>query len=238
MPREIATQIGNFYGVVAKDVNHRYRSWEHCFHHFQQRANFQTEEQIDTAALHLAFYLASWGMYRGSSALLWKDYKIHIPAVSILLEKKYSSLWGQDFSNDEGDSAMVDLITSLSDALKEIYRKTIKEVKGHPTHYEATDTLITKILLGTTGSTPACDRYFLSGLRQRGLKFSRFDRNFLHEVLRFYRKNAAEFLEAQDVILKDSGVRYPIMKLIDMYFWELGFSILSGAKGDEITSQD
>ena len=32
-------------------------------------------------SLQLAFYLASWGMYRGSLFLLQKDYKVHIPVV-------------------------------------------------------------------------------------------------------------------------------------------------------------
>ena len=29
-------------------------------------------------------------------------------------------------------------------------------------------------------------------------------------------------MEVQDAISKQSDIRYPIMKLVDMYFWEIG----------------
>jgi hypothetical protein len=37
----------------------------------------------------MAFYLASWGMYRGSSFLLWKDYLIHQEVVDNIIAKKH-----------------------------------------------------------------------------------------------------------------------------------------------------
>src|ERR1022692_2990337 len=90
---KIKNEILEFYDSLASDPNHQYRSWEHCYGYFRQRGALWTESQHDIASLHLAFYLASWGMYRGSSALLWKDYKIHKLAVSKLLDAKYSTLW-------------------------------------------------------------------------------------------------------------------------------------------------
>ena len=83
---QIKTEILGFYNSLAAVPNHRYRSWEHCYGYFRRHASFRTEADHDIASLHLAFYLASWGMYRGSSALLWKDYKIHRPAISKILE--------------------------------------------------------------------------------------------------------------------------------------------------------
>ena len=63
----------------AKD-NHRFLSWEHCYSFFlNNKENLKDDASIDLAALNLAFYLASWGMYRGSSFLLQYDYKIFIP---------------------------------------------------------------------------------------------------------------------------------------------------------------
>lgn len=49
---------------------------------------------MDYLSLQLAFYLASWGMYRGSSFLLQKDYKIYIPVVEEVLKSKYDILFG------------------------------------------------------------------------------------------------------------------------------------------------
>ena len=69
-----------FYNDLKVDENGRYRSWEHCYSHFI-KARESKEVDYDYLSLQLAFYLASWGMYRGSSFLLQKDYKVHIPVV-------------------------------------------------------------------------------------------------------------------------------------------------------------
>lgn len=82
-----------FYNDLKVDENGRYRSWEHCYSHFIKARGSQ-EIDYDYLSLQLAFYLASWGMYRGSSFLLQKDYKVHIPVVKELLSEKYDVLAG------------------------------------------------------------------------------------------------------------------------------------------------
>lgn len=69
-----------FYNQLKADRNGRYRSWEHCYKCFHDARN-NSDPDYDYMSLQLAFYLASWGMYRGSSFLLQKDYKVHIPVV-------------------------------------------------------------------------------------------------------------------------------------------------------------
>ncbi len=76
--------VQKYIQPATSDYNHRFKSWEHCYKAFLR------ENNPDTLALNLAFYLASWGMYRGSSGLLWKDYKIHIPAIEII--RKFDDL--------------------------------------------------------------------------------------------------------------------------------------------------
>lgn len=230
-------QILAFYDRLASDPNHRYRSWEHCFGHFRGHATFAAPQQIDIAALHLAFYLASWGMYRGSSALLQKDYKIHQPAVSKLLDRSYDVLWDLDFDDAARDSVTADLIVSLSVAIRATYRQHITIVDGIHRDFQPTDTLLTKLLLGTVGCVPACDRYFIIGFRHAGLRYSRFGTAFLREVFRFCRENKDAFREVQEVIAQRSGIRYPLMKLVDMYFWKLGFDLLPEAEADETTNE-
>lgn len=78
----------SFYNDLKQDKNGRYRSWEHCYSNFCH-ARERDEVDYDYLSLQLAFYLASWGMYRGSSFLLQKDYKVHIPVVEELLQTKY-----------------------------------------------------------------------------------------------------------------------------------------------------
>jgi hypothetical protein len=176
----------------------------------------------------LAFYLASWGMYRGSSFLLQKDYSIHCDAVSTLLRSKYDSLWGASFADLNNDEWTISLITSLSDALREAYRQHIADEDTK--RRNPSDTLITKILLGTIGCAPACDRFFILGFRHCGLSFTRFDADFLRQVMQFSRGHDREL--NQHTIEQRSGIRYPIMKLIDMYFWEIGFNLLPDADGN------
>ena len=181
----------------------------------------RSEAQIEIAALHLAFYLASWGMYRGSSALLWKDYKIHNDAVRELLDPAYTHLWNLRFDDIAKDTKIAKDILSLSKKLTRTYRQRIKKVNGKSRRFNASDILITKILLGTLGCVPACDQYFIKGFRKE-LSYSLFNERFLCRIFEFYRENRNEFRTVQDSISKNSGVKYPIMKLFDMYFWEIG----------------
>lgn len=151
---QIAAEIISFYESLAADTNHRFRSWEHCFGHFRNRQKLATEEALDTACLHLAFYLASWGMYRGSSALLWKDNKIHSLAIERLLDPKYKPLWDLQIDDPVQDEATAGLIISLSNELKKVYREQITSVNGEKRNHRDSETLISKILLGTVGCTP------------------------------------------------------------------------------------
>ena len=120
-PRCVACMMClTFYNRLKSDSNHRYRFWDHCYSFFKKRESF-TVGDIHLELFHLAFYLASWGMYRGSSFLLWKDYRIHIPAVQMLLRDRYKPLWTIDFSSIQADSAEVDLVFELVSKLKEPY---------------------------------------------------------------------------------------------------------------------
>ena len=83
----------DFYADITVDVNGRYRSWEYCYYNFYKARTSNTVD-VDFLSLHLAFYLASWGMYRGSSFLLQKDYKIHTSVVEKVLKTKYNILFG------------------------------------------------------------------------------------------------------------------------------------------------
>lgn len=229
----IKEQILPFYEELTADRNHRYRSWEHCYTYFRQHASLETEAEVDIGSLHLAFYLASWGMYRGSSALLWKDYKIHDAAVSKLLEPQYSSLWNLNPSVEKDAAAAIELIMKLYRELGRVYRERITAVNGKSKKHEASEILITKILLGTMGCTPACDRFFIRGFRHQS-QYSTFGEKFLLRAFQFYREHTVDFLETQRVIFQFGRVNYPAMKLLDMYFWNLGRSLESQEQQKEI----
>lgn len=81
--------IRAYFEQNMSDPHGRYLSWEHCYKVFLENRDANDEQAINHLALHLAFYLASWGMYRGSSFLLQKDYKVHIPVVKIIQQKNF-----------------------------------------------------------------------------------------------------------------------------------------------------
>lgn len=223
----IEETVLRFYRKGEVDPNHRFRSWEHCFTYFRRHVAMQSEEHADLAALNLAFYLASWGMYRGSSPLLWKDYRVHLPAVATLHSGPFDALWNFDVANASNDVITAETVVSLSTALKAVYTDKIQAVDGEPRQFRPTDTLISKILLGTFACTPACDRYFIFGLQNAGFAYSRLNVPFLTYVFGFYRAHQKEFSSVRDFICSHGGMSYPAMKLVDMYFWTVGWDLLS-----------
>ena len=66
---ELISAAQTFYDDARANENGRSRSWEHCYRVFRD-ARTDPSPDYDYLSLHLAFYLASWGMYRGSSFLL------------------------------------------------------------------------------------------------------------------------------------------------------------------------
>jgi len=221
---DIKDNILVFHRQISDDPNHRYRSWDHCYSHFQKRSSFTRDEDIDSASLHLAFYLASWGMYRGSSFLLWKDYRVHEPIVRELLEEKYEPLWNIDFDSLRPQSPEVDTFFTLAAKLKQVYKETVTKVNGVLSQNIPSDILVTKILLGTLGCTPAYDRLVVEGIKFIHQFPTRFDCNSYLGFVDFYQKHAERFKAAQSAI-EEQGMTYPVMKLVDMYFWNLGYQL-------------
>ena len=60
---ELISAAQTFYEDACANENGRSRSWEHCYRVFRD-ARIDPSPDCDYLSLHLAFYLASWGMYR------------------------------------------------------------------------------------------------------------------------------------------------------------------------------
>src|SRR5262249_34162547 len=149
--------------------HHRYRSWEHCYQFFRRIKPAEIANQQHHAALQLGFYLASWGMYRGSSFLLQHTYTVHLRVINCIAAPQFGPLWQREFGAGERDTALLPLVTTAVRAVREAYAPF-----GQPT-----DTLVTKVLLGTIGCLPACDRYFLSGFKREGFSYSYLNTPFV-----------------------------------------------------------
>lgn len=205
--------ILNYFEKSEADPYHRYRSWEHCFKYFQDVGPIELREHRDDAAYRLGFYLASWGMYRGSCFLLQHCHRAHYEAIECLADPRWSKLWQTEFGSDASDVENISLMLDLRDRIGHAYAPF-----GTPT-----DTLATKILLGTVGCTPAMDRYFRLGFSGAGFPCNNFNRPFLERVLQFSQENLPALREVQNQISERVGTRYPLMKLVDMYFFQLGW---------------
>ena len=203
---------------------HRGQSWEYCYGFFRNYKKFgDDKELLDLAALHLGFFLASWGMLRGSSFLLQTNYKYYVPVVRVLINPKYDVLWNADYRDVKSQSKILDLLFDLKQELGHV----MKNENGF-NNKEPSDTLITKIIMAAMGCVPAYDRYFKAGLKEflrkhgekRGVNFGR---KSFEMLLRFTREDVVlRRIYTMSVPTITTRITYPPMKLLDLYFWQLG----------------
>lgn len=214
---ERATQlIRDYFNETIEDKHGRYLSWRHCYRVFLQYRKKTDEETVDYLALHLAFYLASWGMYRGSSFLLQKDYKVHIPIVRIIQEGKYDPLVGISAENLCKRSNL-ELLDEIGARIRKCYAEEKPSFDGVINN--TTDTLVTKILLGTLGCVPAYDRNYVQSVKKYQVSGGIFNKNSVYSVAKFYCDNLDDFEKLRHELSK-CGIEYPPMKLMDMCFWQ------------------
>jgi hypothetical protein len=214
---QISRAIQAYHGEA--DEHHRYRSWEHCYRYFRQLTEQDLVTNREHAALQLAFYLASWGMYRGSSFLLQHAYTVHRSVIDVLVSPRFEALKDPNFGTRAADLHLVPLVSDLVAAVKAAYFPFARRVGAGNT----TDTLVTKVILGTIGCLPACDRYFIDGFKSQGLPYSNLNQKSISQIIDFSQTNAAELLSQQSSLQETCGLQYPVMKLVDMYFWQLGY---------------
>ena len=199
------------YDSMEEDPHHRYLSWEHCHEAFRLNRCPQIDATIDYLCLHLAWYLASWGMLR-NSFLMQKDYKIHADVVRLIYQPEWDDLW--DISPEKlSQEYYADRIMKLSESITEAYAAS---GAGIPT-----DTLLTKILLGTVGCVPAYDRYFKKALADTGAASQVFSAKSISTLGNLYLAHKSEFEKLRKYC--SSRIEYPAAKILDMCFFEYGF---------------
>jgi hypothetical protein len=192
----------------------RYASFDYCFNHFQE-----ARESGDTAALadgdhrmlsclQLGFYLASWGMMRGSGDLLQRSARDLVPVIEMIAAEPPPT-WDFD-AHCLGTRA--DEVLALSRRVRQAFT------------VPASDTLVTKTMLGVFGCVPAFDRYFRIGFGCQTLCA-----DALMRVGNFYMDQQAK-IDARRVFTLDfdSGLdtkrRYSRAKIIDMIFFQEGLN--------------
>lgn len=209
------------YNEIKKDQKGRDQSWEHCFSAFQNA--FQNNDpDIDYLSLHLGFYLASWGMMRGSTGLFWKDYKVHHEIVKILINPDYNSIRctvANDFYPKDLKLIFENLVPKLQKAYSD--QSYFKTDNDKPDKINPSEILISKILLGTLCCVPAYDTNIKGALKKIGIiqTFNVKSISQLYDAL--LKGGNFENLQLAQKEVNNDGNKFPLMRIIDMYLWEV-----------------
>jgi hypothetical protein len=216
----VASDIGN-------DEFSRWNSWHQCHDAFAKLRHNHTPNSEDELALRLGFFLASWGMYRGSGFLLHKDYKVHLDAVRVITDRKYDcldSLASAAFGQKE-----IGLILGLAQGIKGSYTSRKKNVvmigKNGKTYAKArgvTDLLASKIIMGALGCTIAFDENTLKALRKPAVGITKpsFSGNTLRRIADFGNNQNVDILKAGSALSEaTNGIAFPDMIILDIYLW-------------------
>lgn len=213
-----------------KSASNRQNSWIYCHQAFAAAFNKSDHsvDERDSLALHLAFYLASWGMLRGSSPLLQCSYKVHLGAIDTLLEPQYRPL--RDISAETlCHEENLDLLMKLKKALVKHYKGALSSYAKGKSKYSPSDTLITKILLGTLACVPAYDQYFVEALGRFGLNPKQFSRTSIKAIAGFCQANTSILTQWRNACKEQY---FPDMKLLDLAFWLYGEQLDNTAKSE------
>ena len=217
---ELIDAAQTFYDEARANENGPSRSWEHCYRVFRD-ARTDPSPDCDCLSLHLAFYLASWGMYRGSSFLLQKDYKALVPIVEEILKPEYDCLFGVACA-DLRESEVQDSLEKLHKYIAKHFRPIRNEVAGRAVASSVSPVLITKILMGTLGCVPAYDRFFQDGVATYKVTTREYSLESVRRLVDFYEEHNDRLEEVRRGF--EGGILvYPQMKLLDMGFWQVGF---------------
>lgn len=192
--------------------NERYASFDYCFNYFQSFREVGTisalasPEYVQLSCLQLGFYLASWGMLRGSAELLQKSAKSLIPIIEVVANVQ-PSLWDLDAHcySDSNIQRLLQLANTICEAQPGM-----------------SDTLVTKIMLGVFGNVPAFDANF-----KRGFKVAKFGPKALKKISSFFQDHANAInvhrVPTLDFMSGELTQRtYTRAKVIDMAFFVEG----------------
>src|ERR1035437_5233413 len=195
----------------------RYASFDYCYNYFQEARDagetyrLADDDRRQSSCLQLGFYFASWGMMRGSGDLLQNSVRGLVPVVEQIADES-TSTWDLD-ADSYADNA--EGVLALGRRVRRAFQAS---------EVDASDILVTKTMLGVFGCVPAFDLNF-----RRGFGPATLSPKTLKKIGVFYRDNQAE-IEAAPVLTLDfvtgeeTERRYSSAKIIDMVFFQEGFS--------------
>jgi len=215
MKKDNFEEIVNKY-LVLGNHEHRYTSFDYCYNYFKVENDLTKD--MEKSCFELAFYLASWGMFRGSSFLLQKSAKYFVKTIEYInsLEKHYWNIDVDSYNNETYEKIF------------EIYQNLYMRVMNFTS---ADVTLITKMILGIFGAVPAYDDFFRKSFKtisNSRCGFTKFNKKSLSIIKEFYDFNKTiidkmsnETFTYDFISGEKTNINYPKVKIIDMYGFTL-----------------
>jgi len=207
---DIEANLAAFTGDLGPDA--RCASFDYCFNYFQsfreqhRTADLAAPQNLQMSCLQLGFYLASWGMLRGSATLLRKSARHYEPVIDVIAAAP-AEVW--DLDADRYSSGTWPVIRQLDQQIRHAF--------GHD--HGVMSALATKVMLGVFGNIPAFDTRF-----RRGFRAATFGPKAFRRIGEFYQEHAG-IIERHRIRTLDFGTgkpaqrRYSRAKVIDMIFF-------------------
>lgn len=215
--------IESYYSALGIDKDNnpfpRLMAWEFLYEYIWGKerpwSSLTDSTNLDTTALHVGFYLANWGMFRGRSELLRNsNLDLMKELVMRLFQGRGPELFDLSAKDFIPGAPNLEHNQALLDEVVQIFHDM-------PGNVSWTDTLISKILLGVWGEFPALDRYYKLGIRSfyphRGLtEVSGRSLTSLMELVK------TEKFDLPTIETKNLRLAYPKGRLLDMAFFQAG----------------
>ncbi|WP_122690384.1 hypothetical protein [Pseudomonas viridiflava] len=223
MPLDVSHYVHSYYQRAEpceKNEYPRLKAWEFIWEYIwsdnEKWGDLVSQSRLETTALHLGFYLANWGMFRGSSGLLLNSNLDFMKALAKLLFQgdgpKLFELSMSDFSPDSQhlvrNQKLLDTVVASMDSLWD--------------GVSWTTTLKSKILLGVWGEYPALDRYYMAARRDlypRRSHLSGVSGKGLTAIATLIGKEKLIFPSLET---EKKKLEYPTGRLFDMAMYEYG----------------
>lgn len=221
---DIAERVRNFAGrsIRLGVAAGRSQSYDHCYNYFADTVNL--EKDLEKSCAILGFYLASWGMYRGSTYLQRETNSSHLADVVRTIQALRPALAGVD-------------LNTYSERNRGLVLHAYDEIRGAlKIAQESQITVVTKVMVAVFACIPAFDRNFAAGFRRvlgrhAKLPYEQIGDDVLRLLAAFYRANQPDIdalhRVSRTVAFGGDSVtdhRLSRAKIVDMYCYQLGVS--------------
>lgn len=229
-PEAVTAAVASLAAPVVRNgaaTGRREWSWDFCINYFS--ATDDPTAEMEKSCLQLGYYLASWGMLRGSSWLFKNAHPRHYTATIETIARHSPTVRDLDLSDYTDTQARAALISAYAD----IKGALLPDGNEHAT-------AVTKVMLGVWGNIPAFDTYLRAGLRSivspaERAAFNTVNDRSLELLNRIYRENQGvidQLANSHDtVIFSDHAApsrSYTRAKVLDAAGFALGEQLLAG----------